>query len=529
MRFVKVAAGACVGALVLAGCGSNKGGGNDQGSGGKLVDGATFTMALSADPGNLDPQGSADGNLVQISAFAYDHLVNITNSGKIVSGLASKWVVDGSTITLTMHAGITCSDGSAFTAADAAANLNYVVDPANKSPYGSTFLPPGAKATANADTVTVTSPKATPFPLNGLSQIPMVCAKGMHDRSTLASKTDGTGPYELSAAAPGTQYTFTRRSGYTWGPGGVSTSTKGLPAKVVVKIVQNETTAANLLLSGGLNAAAVVGPDSQRLQAAHLFAATTSVAFGEMWFNQATGRPTADKSVRLAITQALDLAQLRKVLTSGNGSTPTQLADAPPAACTGDSVSAALPQHDLDAAGKLLDSAGWVKGANGMRSKNGTPLTLHLNYLTGYGSGTQAAAELAAQQLKALGAKVTITGQDNAALVQNVFGAGNWDIAWLPVGVHSPDQLVPFASGPNPPSGNNFAHIDDPAYNAIVAKASTVVGTAGCSQWLQGDAALIRDADVIPFANSVTSVFGKGATFDFVSGLIPTSIRMHAG
>jgi peptide/nickel transport system substrate-binding protein len=94
--------------------------------------------------------------------------------------------------------------------------------------------------------------------------------------------------------------------------------------------------------------------------------------------------------------------------------------------------------------------------------------------------------------------------------------------------VHSPDQLVPFVSGPVPPSGNNFAHIDNPAYAAAVAKASAIAGTKGYPQWLEGDTDLVRDADVIPFANSVTSIFGKGATFDFVGGLVPMSVRMHA-
>lgn len=531
MRLIATVVGAGVIATVVSACSGSSGGSNPNGSGGKVVEGGTFTLAMSADPGKLDPQSSAASNLFQMSQFAYDHLVNTSTDGKIVSGLASAWKLSSTKVILTLHKGITCSDGSPFTAADAAANLNYVANPKNQSPFGSTFLPAGAHATADAaaGTLTMTSPKAAPFVLNGLAGIPLVCAKGMQNRKTLASGTDGTGPYQLTQAVAADHYTFTKRAGYTWGPDGIGTSTKGLPDKIVVKIVQNETTAANLLLSGGLNAAAVVGADAQRLEQAHLFSAKSTVVLGEMWFNQAKGRPTVDKPVREALTQALDLAQIRKVATSGRGAPPTTFANNPPAACQGNSVASALPSHDLVAAGKLLDADGWRKGSDGTRSKAGTPLTLRLVYTTGLGSGVSAAAELAVQVWKKLGVKVTSKGQDDTALTQNVFGAGNWDITWLPVNVNSPDQLIPFLSGAVPPAGTNFAHIDNSDYNAGVAKAATIVGAKGCPAWLSAESALVRDADVVPFANQVAQVFGKKARFDFDGVLVPTSIRMLAG
>ena len=323
MRLIGAMAGLCVVAIAVAGCGgsSNGGGGaGNSGSSGPVADGGTFTFAMTSDPGNLDPQASAASNLFQISQFAYDHLVNPEANGKTSSGLATSWQVSGATVTMTMHKSVTCSDGSPFTASDAAANLNYIADPKNKSPFVGVFLPAGAHATASGDKLTITSPKAAPFVLDGLANIPMVCAKGMQNRKTLAQHTDGTGPYQLSQAVASDHYTYTKRKGYTWGPGGATTATKGMPDKIVVKIIANETTAANLLLSGGLNAATVVGADAARLEAAHLFSASTSAVYGEMWFNQGNGRPGADPAMRHALTDALDLSQLEKVLTSNRGS-----------------------------------------------------------------------------------------------------------------------------------------------------------------------------------------------------------------
>jgi peptide/nickel transport system substrate-binding protein len=552
MRLIGTVAGVCVIATLLAACSGSKAqptsttgqsGGNSGGTSGgnsapssdsssptDVVNGGTFTMSMSADPGNLDPQGAATSNTFQMTQFAYDNLLSEGADGKIESGLATKWQVAGTKVTLTLHKAITCSDGAPFTAADAVANISYVADPKNKSPFLGVYLPGGAKASAGAaaGTVTITLAQPAPFVLDGLASLPMVCAKGMQDRKSLARKSDGTGPYQLTEAVSGDHYTYTKRSGYTWGPDGATTATAGLPSTIVVKIVQNETTAANLLLSGGLNAATILGSDVQRLESAHLFATDTASVAGQMWFNQDSGRPGADPAVRQALTSAVDLNQLAKVLTANNGQPATEFAALPPVACPGNSVTANLPTHDLDKAKQLLDSAGWKVGSGGVRSKGGKPLAVTFVYNSAQGAGGAAAAELASATWKQLGADVTVKPQDSTAISGTVFSTGNWDIVWLTLNVSSPDQIVPFMSGPAPAKGTNFAHINNAAYSSLVAKASAMDGSAGCSDWLKAEAELVKAVDVIPFANQIVKTFGYHARFAVVGALVPTSIRMLA-
>ena len=132
MKLPVTALGLCVTAALLAACGGSSGG--DDGSSGdggtsdaNVVDGGTFTMALSADPGNLDPQSSAASALFTVSQLAYDPLVSVdSETGAIQSGLATDWKVDGTTVTLTLGDGITCSDGTDLTASDVADNVAYV-------------------------------------------------------------------------------------------------------------------------------------------------------------------------------------------------------------------------------------------------------------------------------------------------------------------------------------------------------------------------------------------------------------------
>ena len=197
LRMAGLIAGMCVATTVLAGCG---GGGSAAGD---VVSGGTFTLAMSSDPGNLDPQSSVATNNYQMAFLAYDSLLSVDGSGAIRSELATSWHVDGKNVTLTMHKGITCSDGSAFTAQTAADNLNYVANPKNNSPFAGVFLPVGAKATAEGNALTVALPSSAPLILDGLAGIPMVCGKGIANRKVLAAKTDGTGAYALSQATPG--------------------------------------------------------------------------------------------------------------------------------------------------------------------------------------------------------------------------------------------------------------------------------------------------------------------------------------
>jgi peptide/nickel transport system substrate-binding protein len=513
MKLTTATIGLTLTATVLAACGGGGSGGKD--GGGKVVDGGTFTMALSSDPGNLDPQSSVSSALFSISQLAYDHLFNIDfKSGKVVSGLADTWNVDGTKVTATLVDGITCSDGSELKASDVAANLNYVADPKNENQMLGTFLPAGAKTTGDdaSRTVTITLAEPAPFVIEGLASLPIVCAKGMQDRASLATTSDGTGPYELTKAASGNQYTYKIRDGYTWGPDGATTATKGMPDTIVMKIIENESTAANLLLSDELNGAVINGSDKKRLDKSGLTTYDTPTLAGEQWYNQTAGRPTDDPKVRMALTQALDFAELQKVLTGGSGTPGTTFAALAPVACQGDSVSKALPKQDVAAAKQVL---------------SGLP-DLTMVYNSGAGNGVSAAVELAVEQWKAAGVTVKAKAQNSTAIQETVFGSSNWDVAWLSVNVNSPDQLVPFLSGPPAPDGTNFANIKNEAYEAGVKKAGAMKGQEGCATWLEAESALVKDADVIPFANSVGKAYRANAKFDYPGQMVPTSIRMLA-
>lgn len=501
-------------ALAIAGCGGGGTAPSAAGAGDLAVDG-TFKLALNADPGSLDPHASQLGVVQQLGLFTYDPLIHERGDG-FVSGLADRWSAGGTTARFHLRPGVTCSDGAALTAGTVADNINKVADPKSASPLVGITVPPGTRATADDEggNVTLKLSQPAPFLLQGIANLPIVCAKGLANPKRLVRGADGTGPYVLGAVVPGSKFQLRRRPGYTWGPGGASTSVKGLPAAVEVDVINNETTAANLLQRGDLGAATVAGPDSRRLKAAGLSKHPMLSMYGELFFNQAGGAATQPAAVRRALTQALDLAELQKVSTAGLGTAPTRLTGVSP--CQQDTVTGNVPAADVASATAAL---------TGLAGKR-----LTLLYLSKLGPAAAAAAELAVRQWKAAGVDVVAKGQTDTQMLRQVFQAGDFDIAWVPIDGQNPSQTYPTFSGPSPAKGGqNFAAINNTTYTATAAQALKADASATCALWAKADAALVRDADVVPFAFSDYPIW-SAAKVEFDTnyyGVLPMSVRLH--
>ena len=320
-------------------------------------------------------------------------------------------------------------------------------NPKNKSPFLGVFIPAGATAKASGSTVTLTLPSPSPFVLNSISSLPMVCESGMKDRSSLKNQTAGTGPFVLTKATPGVEYVYQVRKGYTWGPDGATTAESGTPAGIDVKIVANETTGANELLSGAVNAVQVLGPDAARLKGAGIPSVDTTIVIGEQWYNHQSGHLTKDSAVRKALTQGADYSELAKVLTSGKGTEATQLAAQPPTGCTGNSVNGNVPSFDVNAAKSALDADGWKVGEGGIRVKNGKKLRWSSSTTTRWAPAAPPPPSSPSPGGRPIGVDVTSKELSTTQMSAPLFGTGDWDIAWEPINVNTPDQLVPLLSG----------------------------------------------------------------------------------
>lgn len=513
-------ASAAVSAL-LAGCG-----GDVSSTRTPLVVDGTVTIASASETPSFHPYSQFG---VSLAPYAYDSLVSVAPGGQVVSALAERWRDGATSARFTLREGVTCSDGTALTASAVARSLRYAGDPDNRLVGARTVLP-RVPFTVSADDaareVSVRTESPYSFIVRTIGLLPVVCPAGLADPAALDRSTAGTGPYVLSDYASGGPYVFTRREGYTWGPRGAGNAARGQPARIVVKVVPQEATVANLLLTGGVNIAMVTGPDRERLAGHGLTAAQVPTVVGLTFFNERSDRPLSDPMVRRALVGALDRKGLANVAIGGDG-TPARHLTARDSLCHANIATENVPPSG---AVPELRMAGWTKNERGELVKQGRPLRLRVLSSGDFGSTLPSVAELMAVTWRALGVDVDLVSESSNAVVHAMYGTGDFDVVvGSSPGPQLPAQLVPYFSGP-PASGElNFAHVTNPAYDRLVDQALESPGDTGCADWNRAAAALLRSADVLPVADGTSTVYGHRTMFRLAPGgrIVPTSIRLH--
>lgn len=511
-------------ALSLSACSSpsSTGAGGDDG----YVNGATITASIAADPGDLNPLTHLYFTTEQVSTYVYDKIVAVDEGGRVVPNLATSWEFDGTTAVFQMTDGVTFSDGTALTPEIVADNLNWHLDPDNASVRLGFAVPDtGYSATFDNDAGTVTlvldEPNATL--LQTLNELPIVSPAALADPTSISAASGGTGPFVVSSVNPGSEYVLAVREDYTWGPDGATTDVEGFPASVILKVVNDESTAATMLTTGELNLARLTDADAiARLASSGYTEAQNEQITGQYWINHGAGRAGADTEFRLALAQSLDVEALVTVRTGGAGSRLTSMTVTAPTMCAAyDPVSVGAPSADVEAANAALDVLGYTRGDDNIRTApDGTDFTLKLLNFSDTGPLAQAAVELMRDTWQEqLGIEVELVAGDSATQFALMFGGGDWDVASLAFNFGIPSQMTPYVAG-----GSNFAQIDNSDYVSYSTEAlSTVDSTSACELWEQADAALYRNADIIPVSQTPVITYGNGALSDQI--VSPTSLR----
>ncbi|WP_437937271.1 ABC transporter substrate-binding protein [Sorangium sp. So ce341] len=149
-----------------------------------------------------------------------------------------------------------------------------------------------------------------------------------------------------------------------------------------------------------------------------------------------TKKPFDDVRVRKAISMGIDRAQIVKIAANNY----TQPADATglddsydrfrneKAVAAGDWV-----KLDVERANQLLDEAGYAKGADGIRAKDGKPMRFEINVVTGWSDWVRA-VQIIAQNLKQLGIDATLKTYDFSAFFEALQkGTFDMSMGWTTV------------------------------------------------------------------------------------------------
>jgi peptide/nickel transport system substrate-binding protein len=501
---------ACLGLAVIASTGCATGFSQP----GAAVAGGTVTVRLNSDWATLDPQGPTANNIAaQLVMAPYDRLLAY-DGAKIVPYLAKSWKASPSTINFTLRTDATCADGTPVTATVVANSLKRtfsvfsgVVQEFGPGPYDIS----ADDATATV-TIKLGTPNSDAFYFFADPQAGgIVCPAGLANQNSLATTPSGSGPYILQSAVHGDSVNFKLRPEWKWGPRGVTAQTSGFPQTLVFKVVDNPTTATNLLLTGGLDVASITGPDVTRLQNDRSFTQkrTHSFASYTVYFNAFPPHPTADPQVRRALMAALDEQGWNQAANFGLGTLSASFLE-PGTVCYDATTAKVYPTGGPAKAKAILEAAGYSAGSDGKLQRNGQPLVV-----TAVGGNTlNHGPEYAVNQYASAGITVNAQITDFAAASART-RTGNFDVYFgsNPLDLPVASAGFRYIAGPN-----NFGRTSDPALDAAVQTALSAPDATVCQEWSKVQKLALQDFVAQPVPAPEVSWFSRG--IDLVPGAI---------
>ncbi len=488
--------------LALAGCAGGAAAGN---SGSR----DTVTVRSSGAPSGFDPAKGASVYDGIVQSAVYETLVAHSND-EFLPGLAKSWEVTPNSVEFDIREGVTCADGTPLDATGVANSIEYFFAPETAAPLAISVAGTGTPTVSvdgNKVRVEVSEDYADLLAGFGLPATGIICPAGLENTAALSTEAFGTGPYTLTNQVAGSSYTFAARDDYNWGPDyqGV---TGERPANLVVQVIEDSSTAANLVDAGELQIADFTGDEWKRFADRGYSTTAISQADSLLLLNHAEGAVTADPAVREAIMQTVDRDRLNEITTFGQGEVLENIAGST-FRCYDPELSSLLPSYDPEAAKKTLEG-------------------LDIRLL---GSTSMLSGDYMLDQLGAAGASVSYDNQAPGDWVTTLMTAPtSWDVTVLHL-VNTASSIsysAAYFAGTPVPEGQNLSSILDPAADAALTESHSLEGDAQCAKVNQFQRGLFENYRVLPL-NTVptTVVIADGVTAATDAGAVLSgSIRV---
>ena len=465
---------------LLTGCGGKQATGTE---GVSAQTDKTITIACSADIGDMNPHLANAGIYAQ--NYVFDGLVKYAD-GKVQPALAEKWDVsdDGLTYTFHLRKGVKYSDGSAFNANSVKKNFDAIFQNAKK------FSWLGVVASMDhyeaSDENTFTMVLKTPYypalqDLAAVRPFRMLGDAGFADDGSSMNGIKapiGTGPWMLKDYAENQYATFVRNPNY-WGE-------KPSIAGFTIKIYTDGQSAVSALEAG--QADMIYDMYESQLMTVDTYNSLKKGGYNSYISDpvltriltlNSTVEPFSDMSVRRAFATCLDKKTIVQSVFGGlEQAADTYYWTGTPYCNVG------LKGYDYEvaAANKLLEDDGWVK-ADGQdyRTKNGKTLGATFYYDSSNVVQTSL-AQIAQSQLKAIGFKLDIVGEEATANISRQYNGDFqlcYSVSWGdPYDPHSTLEAIAAPAG----SAENFAMASYEKFDDFAAKIGEVVKTTDETQ-----------------------------------------------
>ncbi|WP_228122370.1 ABC transporter substrate-binding protein [Saccharothrix syringae] len=339
-------------------------------SAGGTSDGSSIVLADPIEPASLNPLlGYGREGVSKI----YDGLVEHRADGSVRPQLAAAPptpAADGLSWTVALRSDVVFSDGTAFGPEDVVATYRSLLDPASGSTERAAY--DGLTGVEQLDAHTVRFALARPW-----AAFPHLLVLGILPSEALTVPLAqvapvGTGPYKLVEWRKGDRMVLEANASHFGGEPKIR--------KLTVFFVPDDNTRAQRMQAGEFDGTELPPRLAASFASANGLRVITHPSADLRAVTLPGGPVTGDGAIRVALNYAVDREDLVHNLLGGKGtpeSTP---------------VPAALPEfvetgagftHDRAQAELLLDQAGWVRGADGVRVRDGVPARFTLMYPIG--------------------------------------------------------------------------------------------------------------------------------------------------
>ena len=447
---------------------------------------------VASEPIGLDPALVDDNDSSNVNSNIYETLLKYKNDSiDLEPGLAQSWTIsdDGLTYTFKLRKGVKFHDGTDFNARAVKYNFDRQM-PGRRTanmPYAPVMFGDVKSITAVDDYTLeiVLNRRSTPFLRNMALCIsaPIISPAALEKYGNNVSEHPvGTGPYKFVAWDRGQQLILTVNENY-WGA-------KPHVRNVIYKIIKDPSARVVALNNGEVDI--INGIDAHVIE--QIKKSGSQIYKGEgintsyIAFNNRDGFVTADKTVRLAIAQAINVPEMINTLYQDYASPAHSYI---PPGLAGYDPAVKAPEFNPEAAAKALKEKGItrLRAITSSSARATNPL------------GGQVLAEAVQAYLKKAGVELTIDVYDWAGFKSRLL-TESWDLAFVGwMGNGDPDQFIKNLASKQPVANNGLWHNKE--FEKIVQNATWVPdGPERSRLYSRADAILMEDVGILPLFHS---------------------------
>ena len=430
--------------LLLSACGAQGTPTSQSPANANPVKGGTWIDDIPNEPGSLIPNGDAQTFSVLVQNALYAPPFYGDTKGQITPGIVTELPTiqngdissDYKTYTFKLRPNLKWSDGQPLNADDIDFTWKLWVNP-KFAAYSTNGYSQISKADVSADKQSITFHLKQPFApflsawTDGVgAPLPKHVFEKIAPESILKSKENlnpsvVSGPFKMSESVPGNHYTVVRNDNYYL-------ASQGLPYldKVIFRPVADQNTVLKDMQANNATSTWFIDVSKtkayQALQNYNFVVNPNASNFEIMVLNFKNPTLANNLPVRKAMAMAIDHEALIKTARVGQAS--PLCTDHGAANHPGYQADAPCPKFDPAAANKMLDDAGWVKGSDGVRAKDGK--RLEFKYSTTSGKPwRQADEEIIQQNFKDVGIKINVQNVPASTFFGPFLNGGQHDIA----------------------------------------------------------------------------------------------------